>query len=140
MSTGVFNSSEVTWGASEFISEELVSSEVIDTESDSEWRGNTRFTTTNETISNDFLRTFSQSGVEKDFGFELTSHTETVNLGPKLTGADVRYNCRSRNIEVVGKRLKPNTKYYVFMENVDVTQYCVPKLIPITMNRGSFTA
>ena len=140
MSTGVFNSSEVTWGASEFISEELVSSEVIGSESNSEWRGNTEFTTTNETISNDFLRTFNQSGIERDFGFELTSHTETVNLGPKVTGTEVLYNCRSRNIEVVGKRLKPNTKYYVFMENVDVTQYCVPKLIPITMNRGSFTA
>ena len=140
MSTGVFNSSEFTWGASELISEELVSSEVIASESDSEWRGNTRFTTTNETISNDFLRTMNQSGIQKDFGFELTSHTETVNLGPKVTGTDVLYNCRSRNIEVVGKRLKPNTKYYVFMENVDVTQYCVPKLIPITMNRGSFTA
>ncbi len=140
MSTGVFNSSEFTWGASELISEELVSSEVIASESDSEWRGNTRFTTTNETISNDFLRTMNQSGIQKDFGFELTSHTETVNLGPKVTGTDVLYNCRSRNIEVVGKRLKPNTKYYVFMENVDVTQYCVPKLIPITMDRGSFTA
>ena len=48
------------------------------------------------------------------------------------------YNVRSRNIEVIGKKLKPNARYYVFMENVNLTNFCVPKLLPITMVRGSF--
>ena len=44
-----------------------------------------------------------------------------------------------RNIEIVGKRLKPNTRYYVFIENQDMSAYAVPKLLPVTMSRGSFS-
>ena len=50
-----------------------------------------------------------------------------------------RYNVRSRNIEVSGKKLKPNTRYYVFMENQDMTEYAVPKLLPVVMTKGSFS-
>ena len=60
-------------------------------------------------------------------------------MGNKVLGVDVLYNVRSRNVEVVGKRLKPNTRYYVFMENQDMTEYAVPKLLPVTMIRGSFS-
>ena len=60
-------------------------------------------------------------------------------MGNKVLGIDILYNVRSRNVEVVGKRLKPNTRYYVFMENVDMTAYAVPKLLPVTMTRGSFS-
>ena len=62
-----------------------------------------------------------------------------VDLGTKVVGVNVVYNVRSRNIEVFAKRLKPNTRYYVFMENTDLTKYAVPKFIPITMDRGSFS-
>ena len=145
MASGMFNTTEQTWGDREWIGEERINSEVIDQEVDVErgQRGRTnwrRRTTTTTTTSNDFLHSFNQTGIEKTFGLELSSHTENIDLGPKVTSMEVLYNCRSRNVEVIGTRLKPNTRYYVFMENVDVTEWCVPKMIPVTMDRGSFTA
>jgi len=89
----------------------------------------TRVTTTSTT---------TQSGEDRDFNLELTARVEETQLGNKVTGIENLFHCRSRNIEVVGTRLKPNTRYYVFMENQDVTRWCVPKLIPITMVSGSF--
>ena len=60
-------------------------------------------------------------------------------MGNKVVGVDILYNVRSRNIEVSGKKLKPNTRYYVFMENQDMTEYAVPKLLPVVMVKGSFS-
>ena len=68
----------------------------------------------------------------------LSVGEEVIDLGTKVVGTEIIHNARTRNIEIVGKRLKPNTKYYVFMENQNVSAYCVPKLLPITMTRGSF--
>lgn len=45
---------------------------------------------------------------------------------------------RSRNIEFVSRDLKPYTRLYAFFDNVDVTSYCTPKLLEITMNSGVF--
>lgn len=45
---------------------------------------------------------------------------------------------RSRNIEIRAERLKPNTRFYAFFDNIDVTRYVVPKLIEIRMRSGSF--
>ena len=91
----------------------------------------TRTTTTSTT---------TQSGEERDFNLELSARVEETQLGNKVTGIETLFHCRSRNIEVSGTRLKPNTRYYVFMENQNVTRFCVPKLIPITMVNGSFSA
>ena len=146
MSTGVFNSTEVTWGETELIGEEIVDTFTVSSDTTRERQRGRDFgawgirdvTTTTDIIANDIQQTFSTSGTERTFGAELRVATENVSLGPKVTGTEVLYNCRSRNIEVVGTRLKPNTKYYVFMENVDISEWCVPKLIPVTMVRGSF--
>ena len=59
-------------------------------------------------------------------------------MGTKVVGIDVLYNVRSRNVQVTAKRVKPNTRYFVFMENTDLTPYAVPKYLPITMSRGTF--
>ena len=45
---------------------------------------------------------------------------------------------RSRNIQFVAKRVKPSTRLYAFFDGVDVTQYCVPKLLEIAMVSGTF--
>ena len=75
---------------------------------------------------------------KRSFGLELSSSQEVVDLGTKVVGIDVLYNVRSRNIQVTAKRVKPNTRYYVFMENADLTQYAVPKYLSITMKKGTF--
>lgn len=147
MAASYWNSHEETWTGREFLTEERVRQRVVGRQSStSSWTegggpGIRRVTqtTTRTTTSNDYLQTFRETGIEKTFGLELSADTETVSLGSRVVGVDVLYNCRSRNIEVVGKRLKPNTRYYVFMENVDMSEYCVPKLLPVTMRRGSFS-
>ena len=45
---------------------------------------------------------------------------------------------RSRNIEFISKRVKPLTRLYAFFEGVDVSKYCVPKLLEIEMLSGTF--
>ena len=45
---------------------------------------------------------------------------------------------RSRNIEFVSKRVKPNTQLYAFFDGIDVTSYCIPKLLEISMVSGVF--
>ena len=47
---------------------------------------------------------------------------------------------RSRNIEFVTRRLKPNTRFYPFFDNIDMQKYVVPKLVEITMVSGTFGA
>jgi hypothetical protein len=45
---------------------------------------------------------------------------------------------RSRNIQFVNKNVKPLTQLYAFFDGVDVTKYCVPKLLEINMLSGVF--
>jgi len=45
---------------------------------------------------------------------------------------------RSRNVQFVNKKVKPLTRLYAFFDNVDVTKYCVPKLLEINMISGVF--
>ena len=142
MASGLFNTTERIWGAIDSTTSTtdtlLDSNRSVrrDNPSGNMWRN---VTTITDTVRQDTIRTDVQSGIRRDFGLELASEIENINLGPKVTSTEIIFNCRSRNIEVVGTRLKPNTKYYVFMENVDMTEYCVPKQLPITMVRGSFS-
>ena len=45
---------------------------------------------------------------------------------------------RSRNVQFVSRKVKPNTQLYAFFDGQDVTKYCVPKLLEIQMLSGSF--
>ena len=150
MAASFWNSHETTWNGRDsatLVDESVIGREVLSTRttSNTTTTGNARTggvrrttTTTTNDIRNTIRQTFSESGTQKTFGLELSSTESVVDLGTKVLGVDVLYNVRSRNVEVFAKRLKPNTKYYVFMENQDLTKYCVPKFLPITMVRGSF--
>ena len=45
---------------------------------------------------------------------------------------------RSRNVEFVSKKMKPLTRMYAFFDGVDITRFCVPKLLEISMTSGTF--
>ena len=45
---------------------------------------------------------------------------------------------RSRNIQFITKKVKPLTRLYSFFDGVDVTKYCIPKLLEINMISGVF--
>ena len=125
-----------------FLGNEVTDTEVLASETDkvkkAQGHGTAVYEVTTKTVQNTVTQKFEQSGIEKEFGLQLSPVTQTIDLGNKVLGIDILYNVRSRNIEVVGKRLKPNTKYYVFMENQDMTAYAVPKLLPVVMTEGSF--
>ena len=45
---------------------------------------------------------------------------------------------RSRNIQFEAKKLNPLTRLYAFFDNANVTKFCVPKLLEISMTTGTF--
>ena len=45
---------------------------------------------------------------------------------------------RSRNITFEGKGFKPQSRLYAFFDGVNITKYCTPKLLEITMKSGVF--
>ena len=130
MARSIFNSSETTWTGVETV----VGEEAINRQVHVQDFGNEIVTTS----SHDIRQTIEEKGIEKTFGLEVTAKNEQFSLGERVIDINVLYNVRSRNIEVIGKKLKPNTRYFVFMENVNLTGFCIPKLLPITMVKGSF--
>ena len=135
MASSIFNSSEFTWTGVE----NVINSETINRE-----RTVRNFRRPNGrrmreiTVTGDIVQTIEERGTETLTELEVTPSNEQFSLGERVIDINVLYNVRSRNIEVVGRKLKPNTRYFVFMENVNLTGFCVPKLLPITMVRGSF--
>lgn len=62
----------------------------------------------------------------------------TESLGDRIVSRSIITFQRSRNIEFNASRLKPNTQVYGFFDDVDVNEYCVPKLLEISMTSGTF--
>ena len=68
----------------------------------------------------------------------ITEVINTESLGENVVSRNVIHFMRSRNVTFTGTRLKPYTQVYAFFDGVDVTRFCVPKLIQVTMAEGSF--
>ena len=141
MSASFWNSAEQTWTGREVIDEQITDTE-LDRQRVSRWTqrgpGIRQVTTDRVTLDRERLQTINSTGIERTFGFQLSAGEERISLGERVVGVDVVHNCRSRNLEVVAKRLKANTRYYVFMENVDMNEYAIPKQLKVEMVRGSF--
>ena len=90
------------------------------------FREQTTTTTTNQT----------RAGIQ----FRVGERFDTTSLGDKVVSTEVIATMRSRNIEFVCRRLKPNTRLYPFFDNIDMQKYVVPKLIEIEMISGTFGA
>ena len=145
MASSFWNSHETTWNGRDsatLVDEDVIGREILrrDVDTDVQRRGDTTTTTTTTTtdVRNTIRQTFEETGVEREFGLELSATEEVIDLGTKIVSMNVAYNVRSRNIEVFAQRVKPNTRFYVFMENTDLTPYAVPKFLPIKMVKGTF--
>ena len=90
------------------------------------FREQTTTTTTNQT----------RAGIQ----FRVGERFDTTSLGDKVVNTEVIATMRSRNIEFICRRLKPNTRLYPFFDSIDMSKYVVPKLIEITMVSGTFGA
>ena len=91
-------------------------------------------------VIEDTTRDIRQTGVSTRTGTRtvVTEQFERTSIGDRVVSRDLVSFMRSRNVQFVSKRLKPLTRIYAFFDGVDVTKYCVPKLIEISMLSGSF--
>ena len=88
------------------------------------------------TTFNEILQTTRQSrdGIQ----MKVTPVETSEVIGEKLVSRDIVPFMRKRNIEIVTSRMKPKTQFYVYFDDVDVTQFITPKLIEISMTSGVF--
>ena len=87
-------------------------------------------TTTTTTLTGTASRTGTTTFVTEQF--------ENTSVGDRVVSRNIVPYMRSRNIEFVSKKVKPLTQLYAFFDGVDVTKYCVPKLLEIGMVSGVF--
>ena len=95
-----------------------------------------------ETIATiqDTVRDTYDTGVSKRNGIRkvVTEQWDNESLGDRVVSRDVVQIMRSRNIEFICTKTKPLTQMYAFFDGVNVTKYCTPKLLEITMQSGTF--
>ena len=86
------------------------------------------------------LREVRSTGVENRTGTRtaVTEQFDSTSVGDRVVSRNLVPFMRSRNIQFVAKRVKPSTQMYAFLDGVDVTNYCVPKLLEISMVSGTF--
>ena len=86
------------------------------------------------------LRTRTEVGTRSRSGLRtiVTEQFDQTSVGDRVVSRDLIPYMRSRNVEFVSKRVKPLTRLYAFFDGVDVTKYCVPKLLEISMTSGTF--
>jgi len=96
--------------------------------------------TVTDQVIEDTIVSRVQSGVQSRNGSRtiVTEQFDTNSLGDRTISRDLIANMRSRNVEFVSKKMKPITRLYAFFDGVDVTKYCVPKLLEISMTSGTF--
>ena len=69
---------------------------------------------------------------------KVTPVETSEGIGEKLVSRDIVPFMRKRNIEIVTSRMKPKTQFYVYFDDVDVTQFTTPKLLEVSMTSGVF--
>ena len=86
------------------------------------------------------LQTTVQTGVMSRSGTRtiVTEQFDRESVGDRVVSKDIIPFMRSRNVEFVSKRMKPLTRMYAFFDGEDVTRFCVPKLLEISMVSGTF--
>jgi hypothetical protein len=96
-------------------------------------------TTTNRTLLEN-TREIRETGVETRTGTRIvvTEQFDNTSVGDRTVSRDLIPYMRSRNLQFVTKKVKPLTQLYAFFDGVDVTRYCVPKLLEISMISGVF--
>ena len=104
------------------------------------WRGRRLIERTSTTTIQEELNLTVESGTRTNTGLQTTiveDFEETV-VDEKVVSRDIVPYMRSRNVQFASKRLKPLTRVYAFFDGVDVSKFCVPKLLEISMTSGVF--
>ena len=93
------------------------------------WRTTSRRTSGRTTWTNQ-RRTATQT--------VLTESITNTSQGDSVVSTEVIAFLRSRNIEFISQKNKPQTRVYPFFGGVDMSKWTVPKLIQIQMISGTF--
>jgi len=93
------------------------------------------------TVVRDTLREVRDTGVQTRTGTRtvVTEQFDLESVGDRVVSRNLISHMRSRNIQFVAKKVKPSTQLYAFFDGVNVTKFCTPKLVEITMVSGTFT-
>ena len=70
----------------------------------------------------------------------VTETRNDVSMGDRIISRDLVTFVRSRNIHFNAQGIKPLTRMYAFFGGREVSRFCVPKLLQITMSSGAFQA
>ena len=68
----------------------------------------------------------------------ITEQFDQVSDGDRTVSSEVIPIMRSRNITFDGSGFKPQSRMYGFFDGINMTSYCVPKLLEISMKSGVF--
>ena len=92
------------------------------------------------TVFQDQLLEVRDTGVTSRTGTRtvISEQFDLTSVGDRVVDRSIVPFMRSRNIQFVAKRIKPLTRIYAFFDGVNVTKYCVPKLLEISMTSGVF--
>ena len=92
-------------------------------------------------VIEDRFRQVTETGIESRAGSQtvVTEQWDTTSVGDRVVSRDMIAYMRARNVTFDAKRMKPLTRMYGFFDGQDITKYCVPKLLEVTMDSGTFT-
>ena len=118
--------------------QERVESTSQRTQTTSSTSGRTTTTTTN--VIQDNLLEVIDTGVSTRNGLRtvVTEQFDQTSVGDRVVSRDLVSFMRSRNLQFTLKQTKPLTQLYAFFDGIDVTKYCTPKLLEISMISGIF--
>ena len=104
------------------------------------WQGNSLIETTTTSVLQEQLREVRDTGIQSRTGNRtiVTEQFDKTSVGDRVVSRNLIPYMRSRNIQFISKKVKPLTQLYAFFDGVDVTKYCVPKLLEINMVSGTF--
>jgi len=97
-------------------------------------------TETTTTTQQEVLRQTTRTDHQQRDGLRTIVHEtyDEHSVGDRVVSRDLVPFMRSRNVEFIAKKVKPLTQLYGFFDGQDVTKYCVPKLLDISMTSGTF--
>jgi len=149
LSPTIWNAWETSWTGQEVIENTRERTET--TNSGGRWgarglRGNGDLTGgewitgSTTTVFKDTLREVRDTGVQTRTGNRtiVTEQFDNTSVGDRVVSRNLISFMRSRNIQFIAKKVKPSTQLYAFFDGVNVTKYCIPKLLEINMVSGVF--
>jgi hypothetical protein len=132
----IWNSWEDNWTGQTVINSTNTRTQTIQTSSGASLFPNRIVTS----VIQDNLREIIDTGISTRTGTRtlVTEQFDRTSIGDRVVSRDITPFMRSRNIQFVAKRLKPLTQVFAFFDGIDVTRYCSPKLLEISMISGTF--